>query len=128
MCRVGDGHALFVDVDGTVTGCGQFARSTARLDTDLARRAAAAATVGHVTDPDLDARLARSDQALRAVGLFHGKERKRSPYRSCGTCPLLGECRVCPMAIASQPGNEEVCPMCGDLCAVRKSRMILEGK
>jgi sulfatase maturation enzyme AslB (radical SAM superfamily) len=107
MCRLGDGHALFVDVDGTVTGCGQFAPATARLDTGLARRAAAAATVGHVTDPDLDERLARSNQALRAVGLFHGKERKRSPYRSCGACPLLGECRVCPMAIAAQPGNED---------------------
>ena len=29
---------------------------------------------------------------------------------------------------ASQPGDQEVCTMCGDLCAVRKSRMILEGK
>jgi len=107
MCRLGDGHALFVDVDGTVMTCGLFARSTARLDTGLARRAAVAATVGHVTDPDLDERLARGSQALRAVGLFHGKERKRSPYRSCGDCPLLNECRICPMAIASQPGNED---------------------
>jgi len=29
---------------------------------------------------------------------------------------------------SSQPGDQEVCTMCGDLCAVRKSRMILEGK
>lgn len=107
MCRIGAGHALFVDVDGTVMACGLFARSTARLDTKLARRAAEAVTVGHVTDPDLHSRLAGCGDALRAAGLFHGKERKRSGDQACGTCPQLGECRVCPMAIAAQPGNDD---------------------
>ncbi len=107
MCRIGAGHALFVDVDGTVMACGLFARSTARLETGLARRAAEAATVGHVTDGDLAARLGERRAALRSVGLFHAKERKRSPYRACGDCPLLNECRICPTAVASQPGNED---------------------
>jgi sulfatase maturation enzyme AslB (radical SAM superfamily) len=107
MCRIGDGHALFVDVDGTVMACGLFARSTARLETGLARRAAEAATIGHVTDDDLAGRLGERRAALRSVGLFDAKERKRSPYRACGDCPLLNECRLCPMAIASQPGSED---------------------
>jgi len=107
MCRIGSGHALFVDVDGTVMACGLFARSTARLETGLACRAAEAATVGHVTDGDLAGRLGERRAALRSVGLFDAKERKRSPYRACGDCPLLNECRTCPMAIASQPGNED---------------------
>lgn len=107
MCRIGAGHALFVDVDGTVMACGLFARSTARLETGLARRTAEAATIGHVRDDDLAGRLGECRAALRSVGLFDAKERKRSVYRACSDCPLLSECRICPMAIASQPGNED---------------------
>jgi sulfatase maturation enzyme AslB (radical SAM superfamily) len=106
MCRIADGHAVSVDVDGQAVACDLLARSWAAPATDLGRRAADAARLGPITDPDLPGRLARCRGALAALGLFDGKERKRSPYQACAGCPVRSSCRVCPLAIANLPGNE----------------------
>ena len=107
MCRIADGHGVLVDVDGAVVTCAVFAPSCANLPTELARRAAAAAGVGRVDDPDLPARLRRCRSELEQVGVFGGKERKRSRYGECGSCREQRSCLVCPLAIAAQPGNED---------------------
>ncbi len=107
MCRIADGHAVFVDVGGEAVACGLLARSWAAPATDLGRCAAEAARLGPVADPDLPGRLAACRQALAELRLFDHKERKRSPYAKCVTCGALHECRVCPLAIAYQPGNED---------------------
>ena len=107
MCRIADGHALLVDVDGQAVACGVLAPSYSRLPTELAQRAAAAVRLGAISDPDLPRRLASCRERLSALGLFDGKERKRSRYGTCGACRCMHECQVCPLSIASQPGNED---------------------
>ena len=107
MCRIADGHALLVDVDGEAVACGVLAPSYARLPTELAHRAAAAVRLGAVDAPDLPGRLASCRERLSTLGLFDGKERKRSPYGTCGTCRYLHECQVCPLSIANQAGNDD---------------------
>jgi sulfatase maturation enzyme AslB (radical SAM superfamily) len=107
MCRIADGHAVFVDVDGEAVACGLLARSWAAPTTELGRRAAEAAHLGPVTDPDLSRRLAACRSALAELCLFDRKERKSSPYAECETCSALHECRVCPLAIANQPDNDD---------------------
>jgi sulfatase maturation enzyme AslB (radical SAM superfamily) len=106
MCGIADGHAVAVDVDGEAVACDLLARSWAAPTTELGRRAAAAARLGPVTDPDLPGRLAACRQALAELRLFDRKESKRSPYRACAGCPARSSCRVCPLAIANRPGNE----------------------
>ena len=107
MCRIADGHALLVDVGGEAVACGMLAPSYARLPTALAQRAAAAARLGAAGDSDLLERFASCRRRLSALGLFDGKELKRSRYGACGSCRFLHECRVCPLAIANQPSNDD---------------------
>jgi sulfatase maturation enzyme AslB (radical SAM superfamily) len=107
MCRIGEGHGFFVDVDGEVVACGAFAPSLTRVPTELARQAAAAAHLGHIADPDLLGRFESCRRAIAALDLFRNRERKHSPYGDCGKCRHLTECRICPMAIAALPGNED---------------------
>lgn len=107
LCRIADGHAGFVDVGGELIACGLFAPALVVPATGLARRAADACRVGRVGDEDLPERLVACRERLDGLRLFGDKESKRSPYRACGDCGLLGECRICPWSIAAQPGNED---------------------
>ncbi len=107
MCRIADGHAVLVDVDGEAVACALLARSWVAPVSELGRRAAEVARLGPVTGPDLPGRLAACRKALAELRLFDHKERKRSPYAECSACGALHECRVCPLAIANQPGNDD---------------------
>jgi uncharacterized protein len=107
MCRIGEGGTVCVDVDGDVTACGAFARSLVASPTGLAAAAFAAVRIGHITDRDLLQRVAARCSVLPGAPLFGGKERKRSRYGACARCKAFGECRVCPVAIANQPGNHD---------------------
>lgn len=105
MCGIADGHAVAVGVAGEAVACDLLAPSWTNPVTELGRRAAEAARLGPITDPDLNGRLAACREALARLRLFDHKERKRSPYRKCAGCPARSSCRVCPLSIANQPGN-----------------------
>ena len=107
MCRIADGQAIFVDVNGEVHACGALSPLLARLPTPALKLAAEAAHIGPITAPDLTERLAAARRALRVLGLFDGKECKRSAFGACGVCPALQECRVCPLSIAHRPSGAD---------------------
>lgn len=107
MCGAGDGQRLTVDVDGGITGCVVFVESYQRFPTDLMKECARGMRLGHVAHPDLPRRLERYPDRVKALQLFDGRSRKRSPRVRCDDCRFLRECSVCPAAVGHIPGNAD---------------------
>jgi uncharacterized protein len=107
MCGVGSGKTLAIDVDGQVSGCVTFAESYQRFPTELLKSRIESMRLGDVRDPALPRRLALYPEAVRAAGLFDGKQHKHSSYGRCGECRYLSDCNVCPTSIGHIPGNTD---------------------
>ncbi len=120
MCRIGDGHALFVGVDGEAVACGLLCPTLVDLRAPLLAAAAAAARLGPIDHPDLPQRLAAARDTLAAQRLFGHKEGKRSRLGACGECRDLGECSVCPLSIALATGNDDPDLVPGFQCAFNR--------
>jgi sulfatase maturation enzyme AslB (radical SAM superfamily) len=105
MCGTGRGESLTVDVDGELSGCVLFARSYQRFPETPLGRAMDTLRLGPIGAPGLGRRLAAYGGALKAAGLFDGRERKYSSYGACAACDCRSVCSVCPVCIVHQPEN-----------------------
>ena len=104
LCGVSSGHMAAVDVDGQVYGCAMVAGSSLDRPAGLLRSARDAMRIGAIADPGLAGRLPDYRDALDATGLFGRRDRNHSSYGSCGDCPYVRFCSVCPLSIALAPG------------------------
>jgi sulfatase maturation enzyme AslB (radical SAM superfamily) len=103
LCDVRSGHMATVDVDGEVYGCAMVAGSALARPAGFLRSVRDAMRIGPVGDRDLASRLPGYRDALDATGLFGRRDANRSSYGSCGDCPYVRDCSVCPLSIALAP-------------------------
>jgi sulfatase maturation enzyme AslB (radical SAM superfamily) len=128
MCGVTEGTKLVVDVDGEVYGCEPGVPSFLGRTKPLLGRVAAAMHLGHIGDPQLETRVPTYRKALMLTGLFGPRERLHSVYGSCRTCAHLGECVVCPMAIAHAPGATDATRVPDFVCAFNQTALDYRAK
>jgi hypothetical protein len=65
----------------------------------MAQRVSAALDLGDIRDLGLDARLRRLPEAVESLTVLTHHQNKRSSEGSCGDCPVLEDCVVCPLSI-----------------------------
>jgi hypothetical protein len=106
-CGIVDGSSLCIDVDGEVTGCALLAASCQAFPPGPLAERLRPMRLGSILDDDLPRRLASQKAPARATGLFHRRERKRSPHGPCRRCASRRECRVCPLSAVYIPGNRD---------------------
>jgi len=102
-CRAAAPESVAVDPAGAVWACPSSAASMQRLS-PAGRELSDALRVGHVGDPDLDARLAALPARARTARALTHRRSKRSELAECGTCPHLESCTPCALAAARVPG------------------------
>lgn len=107
LCGCGRGEALAVDVDGGLSGCVLFARSYQRFPDTSLGRSVAGLGLGAADSPGLVRNLRAYERRVQHSGVFDRREDKYSSYDSCAACQYRFECRVCPICIVSQAGNED---------------------
>lgn len=95
-CDAASLRSLTVAADGQVQGCGYLASAARRHRTPALVRAAARLALGHIDDPDLDARW-QHRVTTPAAPLFP-RIRRTAPGRRCRDCRWLRQCVVCPAA------------------------------
>jgi sulfatase maturation enzyme AslB (radical SAM superfamily) len=118
-CGVASMESLVVDVDGRVYPCAALARSSQRLHGCLADRMAGFA-LGYVGDPALAGHVAALPERVRAAGIFVRQDGKRSGYGRCASCPVVGECVVCPVACVKDPAARRPRDVPDFLCAFNR--------
>lgn len=104
MCGITRGTKVVVDADGQVYGCTPAVASLQRDPPAMLRHVTEAMHLGHVTDRQLATRLPAYGDAVRATGLFGPRSQMHSSYGACRLCRHMGQCVVCPLAIAYAPG------------------------
>lgn len=118
MCGILPNDSLVVDVGGWVHACAAFAASTVRPTNALMADCARTTRISRLTDAGFAARLRAFPDAVARNAAFTRKERKRSGYRGCSTCPHLEVCLVCPAAIAHDGEDPDRIP---DFCCAFNS-------
>jgi len=106
VCSAATGTNLCVDPDGRVSPCPMLAGSLRELP-PLAREAVDTLSPGHIDDPGLIERLRSVPRRARSLPIFTNRAAKRSSTYRCRECDWIGECQVCPAAIAETPGNDD---------------------
>ncbi|HEX4826440.1 MAG TPA: radical SAM protein [Candidatus Polarisedimenticolaceae bacterium] len=117
MCGVMRGERLAVDVDGQTNGCLMFAESYQSFPSPGLRERLAPLRLGDVRTPEVSQRLPMFPDAVRAAGLFHDKQSKRSTYGKCAECRYLARCSLCPMSIGYANGGSDLTTVPDFLCA-----------
>jgi MoaA/NifB/PqqE/SkfB family radical SAM enzyme len=95
-CDAASLRSLTVAADGQVQGCGFLAAAARRNGSDAMVRAAARLVLGHVDDPELDARW--HDRVTTPAAPLYPRSRRTAPGRRCQDCLSLRQCLVCPAA------------------------------
>jgi sulfatase maturation enzyme AslB (radical SAM superfamily) len=107
MCGVGSARSLTVDGDGRLHGCALFVTSYQTLGEPALREWIGPLAIGHIDDPDLDARIEAYRARVRSTEAFRNRRHKYSRLGRCRSCPFLEDCNVCPVSIAHVPGNTD---------------------
>jgi len=107
ICRIGTPERLTVDVDGQVYGCVMLAESFQTFPTESSRRRLQRLRIGHLLDPRFPQRLAAYRAAATNEAMFRDKSAKYTSYGSCGDCPVVEQCPICPVTIAHVPNSSD---------------------
>ncbi len=98
VCGAGLRACFTVDARGDVHGCVQLARAAAAELAPRTRRLARALAHGNVGEADFTDRWLRRADPARGLPVLRSRAGWTSGGRSCAACPLVDDCRVCPLA------------------------------
>ena len=123
MCGIANGTEAVVDVDGQVYACSPVLPVFGVPAPPLLGRASRAMRLGNVANPRLGERLASSFEAVRATGLFGPRGDLRASRGPCRACRYAGDCVVCPLTIAYEPGNADPRRVPDSICAFNRAAL-----
>jgi hypothetical protein len=107
MCGALTGSKIAVDVDGSAWACGLLAESCQELPSGVMSDLADTFRLGHVTDPDLQRRLATLPERIARSGLPFDQRDRTSHRGECRDCRFVDECSVCPVALGHVVGTSQ---------------------
>jgi sulfatase maturation enzyme AslB (radical SAM superfamily) len=107
MCGALNKQGLAVDLDGQVYACGALVESTHHIDLDSLRRCQTSLRLGDIRSAAFADRFRKFPVPGQVPTLFVNKEEKYSSYARCAECPYFHECKICPLSIGYQTGNQD---------------------